>query len=241
MPRLIGRDGRLRVGLLLGAVLAASSVLALTAFFLFPRTNTAPKAAPTAPAAASGGVAPSPSVIYEGGYDPAPTGCLGGQARDTAMVLATQKKAGHSTFGAVEVAASLFRWGYRYPHPKPEDVSVVRPVFDPRTASRLVANYQAAYFRGAYVQPLGGDVKTGTAYYLTTANGEWIAAEGASKDEVAVSVKAHYVLDGSYSVSRTGLTTFVMTWVSGAWHLNRLERTEGDAQFSGGTSFTSGC
>ena len=238
MPRLIGRDGRLRVGLLLGVFLAASSVLALAVFFLLPRPTTVPGS--TASPAASGGAEPSSSEILEGSYDPAPTGCLGGQARDTAMVLATQKKAGHSTFGAVEVAASFFRWGYRYPYPSAAEVRNLQPLYASGAADTLQQQFIADYKR-SYDPPPGGDVEAGTPYYLTSANGVWSVDSASTKDRIIASTQLHYVIDGSYSTTQTVSLTAVLDWQGSAWHLSSLKQSDPQRLTTGGTSFTSGC
>lgn len=236
MPRLIGRDGRLRIGLLLGALLATSSVLALAAFFLFPR----PGATPTAqPSAASGAAEPSSSEILEGSYDPAPTGCLGGQNRDTAMVLAAQKKAGHSVFGAIEVAAAVFRWGLRYPYPSTSEVKAIRPALAPGTATKQEADLLRSY-SGGYRAPLSRGIAEGTPYYVTTANGAWLVSSSSTADRVTVQLEAHPVVDGAYSTSTVNLQVG-MQWTSSAWHLRGFAVADGNALANGATSFTSGC
>ena len=237
MPRLIGRDGRLRIGMLLAALLTGVAVLALAAFFLFPRPGAAPA---QSPAAASGGATPSETEIYNGSYDPAPTGCLGGQARDTAMVLAAQKKAGHSSFGAVEVAAAFYRWGYRYPYPSAGEVRALRPLFASEKANELQRQFISGYQR-AYVPPPGGDVATGTPYYLTTANGVWSVADDSTSDRVVAAAQLHYVIGGSYSTTQTVSLTAVLVWQGSAWHLSSLRQSDPDRLSAGGTSFTSGC
>ena len=216
MPRLIGRDGRLRIGMLLAALFVGVAVLALAAFFLFPRPGAAP-AQP--PAVASGGATPSETEIYNGSYDPAPTGCLGGQARDTAMVLAAQKAAGHSTFGAVEVAAAVFRWGLRYPYPSADSVRALRPVLAPQTAQKQEAAWLRSY-AGPYRAPISEGVADGTPYYVTTANGAWLASAGSRTDHVDVQVEAHPVIDGAYRTSTVNLQVGLQ-WVNGSWHVSK--------------------
>ena len=238
MPRLIGRDGRLRIRLLLGGLLAAVAALALVAFFLFPRPGTTPR--DVASPAVSGGAEPSSSEILEGSYDPAPTGCLGGQARDTAMVLATQKKAGHSTFGAVEVAASVFRWGLRYPYPAAAQIKAMRPVLAEKGATKQEAAWASEYASAGYRKPPGDSVPSGTPYYLTTANGMWVVDGSSTKDQVVVDVAAHYVIDDAYSVATSTLRVDLQ-WSERGWQVASLGRADARRLTSGGTSFTSGC
>ena len=57
--------------------------------------------------------------------DTAPTGCLGGNARDANMLLVAQKAAPHTTNGAVEVAAALVRWTFRSPSFSTDEASEV--------------------------------------------------------------------------------------------------------------------
>ena len=63
---------------------------------------------------------------HDAPVDVEPTGCLGGDARDAAMVLAAQKAAPHTSNGAVEFAAALVRWSRRYPVPTQEEARAVQ-------------------------------------------------------------------------------------------------------------------
>lgn len=234
MARLVSRSGRSRLTGLLILVLLASSVIALAAFYLFPRPTS-----PRPPAAASSSAAPSTSASRDDTAETAPTGCLGGQQRDPDMVLAAQRQAPHTAYGAVEVAAAVFRWGLRYPYPSQDEVRAVRPVLAPATASKQEADLARSY-RGPYQPPTSQKLPDGTPYYVTTANGSWLIGTGSTTERVSVQVETHPVVDDAYSTS-TVILQFDLRWIDGSWYLHNLARADAQALANGGTTFTSGC
>lgn len=238
MARLTAPDGRSRIPLLIAVAVLVIAVIGGGAFLLGRNSN---PAAVSSTEASEPAPSPTDSVIYEGSYDPAPTGCLGGEERTPQMVLTAQKKAGHSAFGAVEVAAAIFRWGYRYPYPNASEVRDLRPVFSAGRADALEKQFISSYERSGYVAPPGGDVAAGTSYYLTTANGVWTISSDSTSDRVISSIQLHYVVNDSYSTSKTVAVTVVLQWSNARWRLADLRSTDPAQVTAGGTSFTTGC
>jgi len=155
------------------------------------------------------------------------------------MVLSAQRQAPHSGFGAVDVAAAVFRWAIRSPEPTASDVHAVAPIF---TASKrasaqqqLIADYQAS------PNPSGGVVPDGQPFYLTTASGQWVLSPGATADRASVDVQAFFVIDGAVSPTKSLTETFNLVWQDGAWHLDGLAKGDAEKVAAGGTQFTAGC
>ena len=138
------------------------------------------------------------------------------------------------------MAAAFYRWGYRYPYPAAGEVRALRPLFTSDNAATLQQQFIADFDR-SYDSPPGGDVTTGTPYYLTTANGVWSVDDDSTADRVIASAQLHYVIDGGYSTTQTVALTAVLDWQGSAWHLSSLRQSDPERLSAGGTSFTSGC
>jgi hypothetical protein len=172
--------------------------------------------------------------------DAAPTGCLGGQDRTAAMVLAAQKSAGHSSYGAVEVATSFYRWLWQYPYPSASEAQTVSAaVVSPDAASSL-KNIEAQY-QAAGDNPTQGVVPPGGQFFMSTTNGVWSVLEGGTPDRVTVQLAAGYVIDGALSPTKTGVSGYVMVWQNGAWHISTGTPVDQTKLANAGTRFTGGC
>ena len=167
--------------------------------------------------------------------DTAPTGCLGGNARDASMLLAAQKAAPHTANGAVEVAAALVRWTFRSPSFSTDEASEVSQKVISSSASDEFKNLQPTSNNS------GGVVADGTPFYLSTAQGVFYL-ESASADTVTVSIGAAYVIKGAVSPQLRSSTTVAMVWEDGAWKAKSgsITRTT-EELFRIGTAFTGGC
>ena len=167
--------------------------------------------------------------------DTAPTGCLGGNARDASMLLAAQKAAPHTANGAVEVAAALVRWTFRSPSFSTDEASEVSQKVISSSASDEFKNLQPTSNNS------GGVVADGTPFYLSTAQGVFYL-ESASADAVTVSIGAAYVIKGAVSPQLRSSTTVAMVWEDGAWKAKSgsITRTT-EELFRIGTAFTGGC
>jgi hypothetical protein len=169
----------------------------------------------------------------------APTGCLGGPSRTDAMVLAAQQQAPHTAYGAVEVAAAVFRWAIRSPEPTAADVRGIAPIFT--RGKRAAAQQQLIADYNANPNPSGGVVPDGQSFYLTTANGQWLVPSGATADRAAVDVQALFVINGAVSPTKSLTETLNLVWEDGTWHLDGLAKGNAEGLASGGTQFTGGC
>lgn len=180
---------------------------------------------------------PTPSTTAV--TDQEPTGCLGGPERDAAMLLAAQAAAPHTTNGAVEVAAAMVRWTFRYPGPGADEANQVADEVIASTAAPEFANLAAA--AAANPNPSRGVVPDETPFYLSTVPGVW-HVESTEPDRAEVSVGSGYVIDGELSPQLRSASTFVLVWQDGAWKLESgsLSRTTQDL-YSIGTTFTGGC
>ncbi|MCS5498215.1 hypothetical protein NY547_13275 [Cnuibacter physcomitrellae] len=179
--------------------------------------------------------APSTTVIA----DSEPTGCLGGPERDATMLLTAQDQAPHTTNGAVEVAAAMVRWTFRYPGPGSDEATQVAKSLIASTATPEFSDLAAA--AAANPNPSRGVVPNGTPFYLSTVPGVW-HVESAEPDRVEVSVGSAYVINGELSPQLRSASTFVLVWQDGAWKLESgsLSRTTQDL-YAIGTTFTGGC
>jgi hypothetical protein len=169
----------------------------------------------------------------------APSGCLGGPDRDAAMLLAAQKAAPHTTTGAIEVAAAMVRWSFRYPSPSTAEDNQISAAIISDSATAAFRDLAGASQKNPNLS--GGAVADGTPFYLSTAPGVWYL-ESHSKDAATVSIGAGYVVDGALSPQLRSSTTFSLVWERGAWRIKSgsITRTTEDL-FQIGTPFTGGC
>jgi len=241
MPRMYSSTGRSRWPLVIGA---AAAVVIVGGGVVFATTRGGePTAAPTSSAPAPS-VTPSPTSAGSTGAgddeDAAPpTGCLGGQDRNAAMVLAAQKAAGHNSYGAVEVATAYYRFIWQSPVPASSDVQTVE--------SDVISSGAAAEYRdlaGTYKQypnVSNGDVADGTPFHLSTTNGLWMVDPSSTADRVTVNVAAGYVIDGALSPTKSTAQGFVMVWQDGAWHVDGGAKPDAQQLANGGVRYTGGC
>jgi hypothetical protein len=174
-----------------------------------------------------------------GGADAAPTGCLGGEARDAAMIMAAQKAAPHTSNGAVEVAAALVRWSYQFPYPSPEDADQVGAAVVSSKAPESFRDLRAFYATNPNVS--GGMVADGIEYSLSTVPGVW-HLESYSGDEAEVSIGTGLIVDGVLSTTLRISTTVTLSWEDGAWKAEGLGATRTtEDMYAIGTQFTEGC
>ena len=140
--------GRSRWPYVIGGAVAVVAIVGGVAFAV-TRPDDEPVAAPTtsAPASATPSAAPTGGSSGAGDNedDVPPTGCLGGQYRNADMVLSAQKKAQHTTYGAVEVATAFYRFLWQYPYPVVEDSDVVQSSVMSASAPTAFADIAAGY------------------------------------------------------------------------------------------------
>lgn len=183
---------------------------------------------PTTPTA----TAPMPTQVP----DVDPTGCLGGEARDAAMVLEAQKLAPHTSNGAVEFATAFMRWGFQYPVPDAEDVDQV--------ATKVIPADSPYDIRASYESnpnTSGALVPDGTPFYLSTVPGVW-NLESYSGDEAVVTIGTGIVINGELHPTFRMAKTFTLAWDGTQWMFEStsLDRTT-EELYSIGTGFTGGC
>jgi hypothetical protein len=227
------RAGRnLLIALLVGALVIAAIVVA----YVSGRSASTPSTGPTpAPAPAQS----SAAAMSSASADAAPTGCLGGQERNVTMLLTAQRKAPHSSFGAVEVAAAFLRWAYRYPYPSTKEADEV--------SDRLVSSEASEGFRdvaGSYRSTddiTGGQLPEKTAFYLSTATGSWLIDAQSTNERVTVEVNAPYVIKGEVSATKSAAISATLVWGSTGWQLLSEQAPDTSALSAGGTQFTAGC
>jgi hypothetical protein len=222
--------------IIIAAVVVLAAVVASVAY---GAADKSPSAAPTsaAPTASAEPSAPATSGAGDGDTDAAPTGCIAGDARTPAMVLAAQKKAPHTTYGAVETAAAFYRWAIQGPYPSASDVNKVKPLFTAAKADASAADLRSEYADGT---PPSGLSKS-DRFYLSTAAGYWVTDPNSTTDRITVSINANYVINGAMSPTKALAESFVMVWEDGAWHLDELTAVDMSQLNAGGTRFTAGC
>lgn len=171
--------------------------------------------------------------------DAAPTGCLGGQDRDPAMVLAAQRAAHHTTYGAVEVATAFYRWLWQSPYPSQADAKAVSAAVMSASAPPAFANVAAQY--ESIKDPTGGIVPDGTPFHVSTTNGIWQVSESSTPDRVSVNLATGYVINGALSPTRVAVAGYTMVWEKGAWHIASGINVDQTKLANGGTRYTGGC
>jgi hypothetical protein len=240
MPRMYSATGRSRwpyvaAGLLSVMALGGGVAVALTTQDAPDLSAVAesPTAAPTlTPAAPGTGVGDNEDVAP-------PTGCLGGLDRDAAMVLAAQKEASHTPYGAVEVATAFYRFVWQSPVPSTEDLDSVS-----RSLMAKDANLTFRDLAGSYADVpdfTGGVVTAGRPFHLSTTNGIWLIDSDATGDRVTVDVATGYVIDGALSPSKVAAIGMTMVWEQGAWRLLEGAQIDQAKVANGGIRYTGGC
>jgi hypothetical protein len=231
--RRAARAGRnLLIALLIGAVIIAAIVIAYVA----GRNSGTPVAGPTSTSVTTATATASNSPAAA---DAAPTGCLGGEARNIDMLLTAQRSAPHSAYGAVELATAFFRWAYRYPYPSSAEAREVRQQVIASAASSAFKDIEGSYASAGDIT--GGQVAGGTPFFLSTTAGLWVIRAGSSSDRVTVDLNAAYVIDGALSPTKTAAISATLVWNSGSWHVLSEQQPDTAALSAGGTQFTAGC
>jgi len=241
MPRMYSATGQSRWPWVIGAAAAVVVIGGGVAFAATRGDDTA--ASPSTSAAA---VSPSPTSTPGGSSGAGddedaspPTGCLGGPQRNAAMVLAAQKSAGHSSYGAVEVATAFYRFIWQSPVPSSSDVSTVEKRVISPDAPSSYSDLGAIYKQ--YPNISNGEIPDGTKFNLSTTNGLWMIDPDSTNDRVTVNVAAGYVVDGALSPTRSTAQGFVMQWEDGAWHVAGGSKPDGETLANGGVRYTGGC
>lgn len=192
---------------------------------------------------------PTPTHTHEGvpGGTPElgdpPTGCLAGPARDAGMVLSTQAEAPHSTYGAVEMAASYMRWTTQFPVPAAEQIATVEDNVVSPDAAPDKRDLQAAFTQAEdqkAITPATGE-PYGTPFFVSTRNGSWVVDPSSTEDRVTVHLSVGMVVNDALSDGAYGVGSPVLVWEGDAWRLVDMVPTDTPALEAGGTSFTGGC
>ena len=201
-----------------------------------PTQSAAPTPTPTTTAPADGGS----SGASDGDDGAAPTGCLGGQDRNAAMVVAAQSAAPHTTYGAIELATSFYRFYWQYPYAPAEQLDEVSRTL---MSSDAPADFKqlANSFDAVGNNPVPGVVSAGTPFYMSTTNGLWRVSEDSTADRITVSLAAGYVIDGALSPTEAGVVGFIMVWENDAWRIETGIVPDQDLLAAGGTKYTGGC
>lgn len=171
----------------------------------------------------------------------APTGCLGGQDRNAEMVLAAQKEAKHTTYGAVEMATSFYRWTWQYPNPPTVESDVISERVLASTANDDWKDVAAQYESDAWNRLVAEYKARGGAFHTSSTNGLWRVTEDSTTDRVNVELALGYVVDGELSPTRSTGIGLVLVWQNEAWHVEGGTPLDQDKLAAGGTRFTGGC
>ena len=210
-------------------VIAAVILAGLIAYALYAVATNKPVVVPTPEPTDSSSIPPTAE----------PTGCLGGDGLDSAMLIAAQEKAGHDSAGAVEVAAALMRWAYRYPYPAVEDANAASAAVISSEAPDSFRDLSGFFATEPNLS--GGIVADKTDYRLSTVTGVWYL-DAETPDEVTASIGAAFVVGGELSSSLKASTTITLRWEDGAWRADQLAGTHTTEElFEIGTPFTGGC
>lgn len=206
------------------AVIVLSAIIAVLTVTVWNPGGTTPTAAPTETRSST------PA------QDAEPTGCLGGDQRDAAMVLAAQASAPHTSNGAVEFTTAFVRWIQRFPYPSASEAEQLQSVL----ADDSFTDDLAAYLAG---EPdlSGGIVEPGTDYYMNTVPGVW-NLESVADDNITVSIGSGFVIDGELSSTLRSSITITTQWDGTHWTIAGADGTRTPAElYEIGTPFTGGC
>lgn len=210
---------------LLAVVVISAIIAALTVSGMIPP----PQATTTS--------SPAPTVQPTSGADVEPTGCLGGETRDAAMVLAAQAAAPRTSNGAVEFATAFVRWIQRFPYPSEEEASQVGAA---ALADESFTDDLTVYL-AAEPDLSGGIVPAGQEYFMNTVPGVW-NLESVTEDEVSVSIGSGYVIDGELSSTLRSSITITVQWDGTKWTVAGADGTRSPEElYAIGTPFTEGC
>ena len=170
----------------------------------------------------------------------APTGCLGGQDRNAEMVLAAQSAAKQTTYGAIEVATSFYRFYWQYPYAPADQLAEVSSAVIGSNAPDSFKQLSTS-FDAVGDNPTQGKISAGTPFHMSTTNGLWHVSEESTADRIIVSLAAGYVIDGALSPTEAGVAGFVMVWDQDAWHIETGISPDQNLLAAGGTRYTGGC
>jgi hypothetical protein len=205
---------------------AVAALIVVVGIWYGARANDTPTE-PTAGPSAPGTSAP---------VDVEPTGCLGGDERDAAMVLAAQAGAPHTSNGAVEFATSYVRWLTRYPVPSQEEAEEVE-------AAAVVdsASYDLVGSLAAEPNLSGSLVPNGEEFYVSTVPGVW-NLESYADDTAEISVGVGVVINGELHPQFRISTMLTLSWENEGWHVAQANQPRTTEElFSIGTGYTGGC
>jgi hypothetical protein len=235
--RMYDKAGRSRWPLAIGAAVV---VVAVAGGIVY--TTVQPGSEPAAVETATPTPTPTGGASGAGDNEEAlpPTGCLGGQDRNANMVLAAQEQAGQNSYGAVEVAASFYRFLWQYPYPSVEESEAVSQAVIAGTASDAWKGIAQSY-EAAGDDPTQGVVPAGTPFHASTTNGLWRIDESSTADRVTVDLVVGYVIDGALSPTKVANIGLVMVWQDGAWKVENGTAVDDAKLAAGGTRFTGGC
>jgi len=166
-----------------------------------------------------------------------PNGCLGGETRDSRMLVSAVSQAAQNSDGAVEVAASFVRWIQRFPYPSADEALDIE-------ASAL----SSESFTDDLVQYLadqpdlsGGIVDPGESYWMSTVPGVW-HVESAAADRVEVTIGTGFVIDGALSPTLRSSITITLVWEGSGWKVAEADGTRTTEElYSIGERFDGGC
>jgi hypothetical protein len=235
--RMYSASGRSRWPLVIIGGVAAIAIVGGVAYGAVNQDE--PVAAPTTQPT------PTPSATDtsgagDGEEGAAPTGCLGGNNRDADMVLTAQAEAPHTTFGAVEVATSFYRFLWQYPYPSETEAAAVMETVISSTVDEKFGDLPELY-RSAGDNPTGGVVTPGTPFYTSSTNGIWRVSEDSTPDRVVVDLAVGYVIDGALSPTAVAGMGVVMVWEPNGWRVDGSLFADQDKLAAGGTRYTGGC
>lgn len=231
MARTTARPPRSKWPWIVGVVVVVALVIAAVFVFARPNGGDQPDSSTAATAATS-----TTSTVAPIGEE-APTGCLGGDERDAAMVIAAQKASPKTSSGAVEFAAAMQRFLYQYPYPSADDATLASNTVIAKDAETR----DLAAFFATNPNISGGLVPDGETYYRSTIPGVW-HLESYSNDQAVVSIGTGVVVAGELKTTVRGSITVTVVWEDGAWKFltSSGTRTTEDL-YSVGTAFTAGC
>jgi hypothetical protein len=166
-----------------------------------------------------------------------PTGCLGGETRDSRMLVSAVSQAAQDSDGAVEVAASFVRWIQRFPYPSADEaLDVEASVLSSESFTNDLVQYLAD-------QPdlSGGIVAPGESYWMSTVPGVW-HVESAAADRVEVTIGTGFVIDGALSPTLRSSITITLVWEGSGWKVAEADGTRTTEElYSIGERFDGGC
>lgn len=163
-----------------------------------------------------------------------PTGCIAGNGRDADMLLEARELSPQTANGAVEFAAAVLKFTYRYPYPTKDELRAIEEMY--ADDYDLISAYDTEPTIAPDVAPAG------TPIQATMVGGAWYLHDF-SEDRAEITIAYFWEIDGVRDGSIARASNVVLQWGDHGWMMTR----QGDNQLRSqevldlGSAFAGAC